>query len=99
MTKHDLKLWPVHYERVARMEKTFEIRLNDRAYQYGDLVMLSEYDPDQLEYTDAPALHFKIGTVYPIGNNGEVVFSLMIIPETVCSLSEAKEYLKERGRA
>lgn len=45
--KHELKIWPQYYCRVADGSKTFEVRNNDRGYQPGDLVVLSEFDPDK----------------------------------------------------
>lgn len=41
---HDLKTWPVYFERVWQGEKTFEIRLDDRGYQKGDTAVLREWD-------------------------------------------------------
>lgn len=44
MSHHELKTWPVHFEAVWRGDKTFEVRLDDRAYQCGDTVTLREWD-------------------------------------------------------
>jgi len=35
---HLLKIEDVHYENIISGDKTFEIRLNDRAYQRGDFI-------------------------------------------------------------
>jgi hypothetical protein len=43
---HYLKIHPPFYSAVIDGDKTFEIRKNDRGYQKGDSVTLSEYDPD-----------------------------------------------------
>lgn len=42
---HTLKSWPIHFQPVLSKIKTAEIRLNDRDYQAGDFVILSEYVP------------------------------------------------------
>ena len=41
---HKLKIWPEHYERVFLGTKTFEIRVNDRAFQKGDYVEMYYWD-------------------------------------------------------
>lgn len=47
MTKrtHGLKTWPSYFEAVLKGEKTFEIRLNDRDFTVGDVLILHEWDP------------------------------------------------------
>lgn len=47
MKKHNLKILPEYFEAVARNEKTFEIRNNDRDYEVGDLVYLHEWNGTQ----------------------------------------------------
>jgi hypothetical protein len=42
---HELKTWPVYFDRLIDGSKTFEIRRNDRGYQAGDVLRLREYDP------------------------------------------------------
>jgi len=42
---HDLKCWPPYWDLVNRGVKTFEIRLNDRGYRAGDLLILREWVP------------------------------------------------------
>jgi len=48
---HDLKTWPEHFRDVRAGIKTAELRLNDRNYQPGDVLVLHEYDPQVSEYT------------------------------------------------
>ena len=43
MTVHELKIKPEYYRDVVSGDKTFEIRKNDRNYQVGDLLVLSEF--------------------------------------------------------
>lgn len=40
---HALKILPEHFRDIARGEKRFEIRYNDRGFQAGDYVALNEY--------------------------------------------------------
>jgi hypothetical protein len=44
---HVLKTWPAFYRAVVDGRKTFEIRLNDRGYKVGDVLVLAEFDPEK----------------------------------------------------
>lgn len=95
--KHELKIWPQYFCRVADGSKTFEVRNNDRGFQPGDTVVLREWDPTLERKTEehplgrdeweAPrgytcnSLEFKIGYVLPIDGD-RVVFSLLPKDET-----------------
>lgn len=48
---HDLKCWPDHFEALVDGRKTFEVRINDRDYQVGDVLALQEWDPLAERYT------------------------------------------------
>lgn len=87
--KHELKIWPQYYCRVADGSKTFEVRKNDRGFQPGDDVVLREYDPDEEWSEDdhfgtnfgkgvysGNKMAFKIGYVLSIDAE-RVVFSLL----------------------
>lgn len=54
--KHELKIWPQYYCRVADGTKTFEVRENDRGFQPGDEVVLREYNPktETIEHCNDP---------------------------------------------
>jgi hypothetical protein len=43
---HELKCWPGNFEATVRGDKHHEIRVNDRDFQVGDLVILREFIPD-----------------------------------------------------
>ena len=81
---HELKIWPQYYCRVADGSKTFEIRVNDRAFQSGDTVILKEWDPSPITvtdrapkgYTESKPLEYTIGFIY-ILDGERVVFSLL----------------------
>jgi len=49
VARHELKTWPEYFEAVARGDKTFEVRKDDRGFMRGDLLVLCEIEPD-----DAP---------------------------------------------
>ena len=48
---HELKTWPSFYALLARGNKKFELRKNDRNFQTGDMVHLREYDPNTAYYS------------------------------------------------
>jgi hypothetical protein len=52
--KHELKCWPQYFE--ALYVKTFELRLDDRGYQKGDVLHLREWDPQAQAYTGRECL-------------------------------------------
>ena len=49
--KHYLKTWPEFFEAIRKRKKRFEIRLNDRDYRTGDILIFQEFDPNKKEYT------------------------------------------------
>lgn len=44
--QHELKCWPNYFDAIARGDKTFEVRYDDRGFQRGDTVLLREFDPN-----------------------------------------------------
>lgn len=85
--KHELKIWPQFYSRVADGTKTFEVRDNDRDFQKNDTVILKEWDPTPINitdktkprgFTDSPPLEFTIGYIH-ILSSSQVIFSLIPI--------------------
>ena len=51
MMKHELKTWPVPFAAVKGGQKTCEVRKNDRRYHVGDVLILSEWDPETEKYS------------------------------------------------
>lgn len=48
---HHLKTWPEWFAPVRAGQKPFEIRLDDRNFEIGDILELEEWDPDTKAYT------------------------------------------------
>jgi len=64
VTEHKLKTWARYWDSVASGEKTFEVRLNDRAFQTGDILVLEKYNPDTRRYdTEGFEINAKIKTI------------------------------------
>ena len=51
MTTHELKSWPDFFESLFNGSKTFDLRLNDRDCQVGDVLHLREWDDRTQQYT------------------------------------------------
>ena len=51
MITHELKCWPEHFAAVELGSKSFEIRLNDRNYAVGDMLLLREWCPQARQFT------------------------------------------------
>lgn len=51
MKVHDLKIWPEQYQKVINGHLSFQYRENDRNYQMGDVLILSEWNPKMNEFT------------------------------------------------
>jgi Domain of unknown function (DUF3850) len=69
--EHELKCWPRYFEAVTSGAKPFEIRLNDRAFQVGDRLMLREWYPAGRSYTGEAAM-FGITYVMRLRDYGDV---------------------------
>jgi ASC-1-like (ASCH) protein len=74
MTLHELKTWPEYFQAVARGDKTFEVRKNDRDFRVGDELLLKEYQPSYAcldrEYYTGRVLHRYVSYVLHGGNFG-----------------------------
>jgi ASC-1-like (ASCH) protein len=51
MTTHHLKTWPEYFDAIARGDKNFEVRYNDRDFQVGDVLVLQEWKPETELFT------------------------------------------------
>lgn len=79
MTEHDLKTWPEHWQAVADGVKTFELRVNDRGYQVGDVLHLREWHPTTSLYSGRSCrrrvTHLLVGGQFGLAD-GHVIMSL-----------------------
>ncbi len=41
---HELKCWPEFFDAIEDGDKTFEVRVNDRGFQKGDVLLLKRWD-------------------------------------------------------
>lgn len=55
MKTHRLKCWSSYFVHVLSGAKRFEIRLNDRGYQVGDVLVLEEFHPGGTSILDPGA--------------------------------------------
>jgi hypothetical protein len=71
-TTHNLKTWPPYFDTIARGDKNFEVRKNDRAFQAGDTLILEYFDPAEQrhEYGHTIGLQRRISFVLPGGQFG-----------------------------
>ena len=58
---HALKIHPEYFEEVIAGRKTYEVRVDDRPFRYGDLLALNEYNPVLGTYTDNSCLVYVDG--------------------------------------
>jgi hypothetical protein len=79
MELHELRTWPGYFEGLVTGKKTWEIRRDDRHFEVGDLLYLSEYDPEKNEYTGRMELRkvTMISKNLPWVQDGYVVMSIV----------------------
>jgi hypothetical protein len=80
---HDLKIWPEFFEAMKAGHKRFEIRLNDRLFQMGDQLTLSEFDPKDASvgYTGA-FMNVRVMSIFtdvPGVHEGYIVMGIEVI--------------------
>ncbi|HEX9996522.1 MAG TPA: ASCH/PUA domain-containing protein [Abditibacterium sp.] len=84
MKHHFLKTWPKHFDAVARGEKTFEARKNDRDFQVGDTLTLQRFDQKTGQFTgaeiDKRISHILHGGAYGIAE-GHCILSLQEVSD------------------
>lgn len=62
---HCVKCWPELFEALVSGNKLFDIRLNDRGYQPGDVLVSQEFDPKTSNYSGNMVAH-RITYVLPL---------------------------------
>lgn len=60
MQVHQLKVHPQFWPSLKSGQKNFEVRRNDRQYKVGDRLVLREYDPAGIGYTNSMAVERSV---------------------------------------
>lgn len=48
---HEIKVWPPYFQQTADGNKTWELRVDDRDYHVGDILVMKEWVPAITSYT------------------------------------------------
>ncbi|HEY2763338.1 MAG TPA: ASCH/PUA domain-containing protein [Pseudonocardiaceae bacterium] len=95
MAEHELKTWPEYFQAIKRGDKTFELRRNDRDFQVGDILRLSEWEPTTGTYSGSELLvrvtHLMVGGVFGL----EPGFVALSITATSPALELAERGLRQ----
>lgn len=73
---HDLKVWPEAYKALRCGLKTYEVRVNDRGFQVGDVLRLRLWEPATGDGGHAPPLLMRVVHMTKGGTWG--------LPDNVC---------------
>ena len=84
MTEHHVKSWKHLYWPIAHGLKTHDLRINDRNYKVGDILILEEYDIEAGEYTGNST---KVQVTYITSNQFPCAFSSAVLPKDYAILS------------
>lgn len=94
MNTHELKIAPEHFVGVVDQSKKAEFRVNDRNFQYRDLLRLREWDNGDytgreiyVTVTDVTDVTKYINRANADTHNGNnfVMLSFNILPGTLCN--------------
>ncbi len=81
---HELKIWPQFYNDVVGGYKTYEVRVNDRAFQVGDEIRLREWDPLIKMYTgrtcNVRIRHLTDSATWYMIPNHLAIFGIELLP-------------------
>lgn len=79
ITTHELKTYPKYFEQTLKGNKGFEIRLNDRNFKKGDIVILKEWDNIKFSGREIHAeIKYMLDDKFVGLANGYVAFQLGI---------------------
>ena len=90
MTTHDLKSWPDFFEPILTGAKKFELRINDRKFNVGDVLLLREFDDRTHAYTGRQIR--KRVTYMLDGIGGGAIAPLAGLNMKYCIMSLADEF-------
>lgn len=81
---HELKIWPQFFDDVVNKLKTYEVRVNDRAFQVGDIITMREWDPDVKMYSGRSCqiriLHMTDSSHWYMIPNHLAIFGFELLP-------------------
>jgi hypothetical protein len=84
---HDLKTWPTFFQAILDGSKTFELRLDDRGYQVGDVLHLREFDNNRQLYSGRwirRLVSYKMGSASFSGiEKGYCIMGIGILPPEI----------------
>lgn len=80
MSIHKLKTIQPYFEKCWEQSKTFDVRINDRDFQAGDIVYLQEYNDVEKTYSgrELKCTITYVLSNYPNIRTGFVVFSFKV---------------------
>jgi hypothetical protein len=86
MRTHELKTWPEPFQAVWDNKKHHEVRIDDRGYMVGDILVLREYDPSSASSTVSVPRGFT-GRVIRVGISYVSQAGTWGLPPNLCVLS------------
>ena len=84
MTVHTVKSWSHFFKAIKRGDKKHDLRVNDRDYKLGDVLVLQEYDPAAGVYTGHTCC---VRVSYITSNQFPCAFSSAVMMKNYCILS------------
>ena len=92
MRTHELKSWPEFYGPIVDGSKTAELRINDRNYAVGDVLVLCEWEPNNEVYTGRRCRRRVSHILYGCGSVGVIApLRGLSTKYVMLSLQEIKE--------
>jgi hypothetical protein len=89
MREHELKTWPEFFQAILDGTKRHEIRVDDRGFAVGDVLVLREWDPHVDDYTNRK---LRVLVTYKTGGGN------WGLPSNVCVMSIATTAYAARWR-
>ena len=72
MSTHELKCWPEFFGPLNSGDKTAELRLNDRNFQVGDILILREWEPTTQVYSGNECRRRVTHVMHGVGTVGAI---------------------------
>lgn len=84
MKTHYCKSWTYFYDAIVSGEKTHDLRINDRDFAVGDIIVLRRYDQVNGKYTGEEC---EVKITYITSNKTPCAFSCAVLNKEYCILS------------